>query len=135
MPLRWTIDSQERLVTAVADGGVERQEMERFLDDLAAAEADGYRKLFDGGHGEAAMGLDDILALGIRMRGTHSVHEPGPLAVVVPPETSRYARVLGMLAAARRPMRIFTDPTSARAWLEEPGVRDWRAGKQGASRD
>lgn len=135
MPLRWTIDSKERLVTAVADGAVERREMEKFLDDLAGAGADGYRKLFDGGHGEAAMGLDDILALGIRMRGMHAVHEPGPLAVVVPSETARYARVLGMLAAARRPMRLFTDAQSARAWLEEPAVREWHAGQRADSRD
>lgn len=135
MPLYWTIDSKDRLMTAVAEGGVERQEMETFLDVVVGAQADSYRKLFDGSHGEAAMGLDDILALGVRMRGMHSVHQPGPLAVVVPPEHAKYARVLGMLAAARRPMRIFTDPASARAWLDEPGVRDWRTGEQGASRN
>ena len=50
------------------------------------------------------------------------MHEPGialgPLAVVI--ADNKYellARVLGILAAARRPMRIFNDAGKARQWL------------------
>ena len=59
MPLHWTIDPQQKLVTAVAEGDVTRVEFEAFLDDMSRAGADTYRKLFDGGRGGTHMGAED----------------------------------------------------------------------------
>jgi hypothetical protein len=33
------------------------------------------------------------------------------------------ALLLGILAAARRPMRVFKDVKAARKWLDSPGIR------------
>lgn len=127
MPLYWTIDSRERLVTAVADGGVRRDEMETYLDAIAGSGAGTFRKMFDGSHGEPLMEADDIMALAVRMRGMQQVGLAGPLAIVMPREKyDQFARMLGILAVPERPMRFFTDPAEARAWLDEPEIRDWR---------
>lgn len=123
MPLRWTIDPEQKLVTAVAEGDVTRVEFDAFLDDMKRAGADTYRKLFDGRRGGTHMEADDILALGARMRASHERGPVGPLAVVVPESHAEsIGRVLGMLAAAKRPMRVFRQVGAARKWISNlPG--------------
>lgn len=123
MPLHWNIDPDKKLVTAVAEGDVTRIEFDAFLDDMHRAGADGYRKLFDGGHGDTHMGAEDMLALGVRMRAMHERGPMGPLAVVVPKaHVEAIDRVLGMLAAAERPMRVFRQVGPARKWIgNQPG--------------
>ena len=118
MPLTWTIDPAERLVTAVADGDVTRDEVEAYLSAVGESDAYAYRKLFDGSRGETRMGSDDFLALGVRMRALHGTGPMGALAVVVPEGFAEsLARMLGMLATADRPMRVFADVALARKWL------------------
>ena len=122
MPLRWTIDPTEKLVTATADGGVTRAEFEAFLDAVGSAGAHGYRKLFDGAHGEPDMEPHDILALGVRMRATHAEGPIGALAAVVPGGMiDEITRVLGILATAKRPMRVFHEIGPARKWIARIG--------------
>ena len=90
------------------------------LDEMVAEGALGYRKFFDGTHGETTMPPSDLLALGIRMRSLHQHGTMGPLAVIVP--ASKWgiiARVLGILATAKRPMRVFQNAGKARRWLEK----------------
>jgi hypothetical protein len=126
MTLHWTIDSRERLVTGVADGGVRKDEMEAYLDAIAGSGAGTYRKLFDGSHGEPLMDSDDIMALAVRMRAMQELGLAGPLAIVMPREKyDTFARMLGILAVPDRPMRFFTDAAAARAWLDEPEIREW----------
>jgi hypothetical protein len=126
MPLHWVIDSRERLMTAVAEGGVTVEEANAFLDAMAGAGALSYRRLFNGNAGEALMSGDDILGLAVRMRSMQQGGHPGPLAMVVPRDKhEQFARVLGILAVPDRPIRFFSDPAAARAWLDEPGVREW----------
>jgi hypothetical protein len=123
MPLHWNIDPDKKLVTAVAEGDVTRVEFDAFLDDMSRAGADTYRKLFDGGRGDTHMEAEDILALGARMRASHERGPVGPLAVVVPRDhVDTIGRVLGMLAAAERPMRVFRQVGPARKWISnQPG--------------
>ncbi|OFX02013.1 MAG: hypothetical protein A3D94_08625 [Alphaproteobacteria bacterium RIFCSPHIGHO2_12_FULL_66_14] len=120
MPIHWNIDPAERLLTAEAEGEVTRSDADRFLDAMAGAvEAMGYRKLFDATRGHTSMSTADMLALGVRMRGFHALGPMGPLAVVVPPDKGELvSRVLGMLAAAERPMRVFGGVAPARRWIE-----------------
>lgn len=126
MPLYWVIDSRERLMTAVAEGGVTKEEANAYLDAMAGAGAGCYRRLFDGGGGEPLMDDHDIMGLAARMRGMQQLGQPGPLAVVMPRDKhERFARVLGVLAVPDRPMRFFSDAAAARAWLDEPTVREW----------
>jgi hypothetical protein len=119
MPLHWTIDATNRLVTAVAQGDVTSQDVDAYLTAMADSGAMTYRKLFDGSEGETAMGPDDMLALGVRFRDFHAQGPVGPLAVVVPDsKADLVARVLGILATADRPMRVFRTVAPARRWIE-----------------
>jgi len=119
MSLNWTIDSREQLFTVIADGDVSRDEIEACLDAMDGSGAMTYRKLFDGTLGDTSMTPFDLLAVGARMRHYHTLGPVGPLAVVVPAQKYELvANILGMLAAADRPMRIFTNVKPARRWLE-----------------
>jgi len=118
MPLQWTIDSRQKLVTVIAEGDVTRADFDAFLDAVKAANAYPYRKLFDGLRGDTRMGPDDLLALGARMRASHEQGPIGPLAAVIPDEKADLvARVLGILATAERPMRVFREIAPARRWI------------------
>jgi hypothetical protein len=118
MAIHWTIDSKHRLMTVVAEGEVTRPEFEAYLDVIDNAELYTYRKLFDGSGGDAGMDAEDILAVGVRMRSAHQTHAVGPLAVVVSEDKiAMVSRVLGMLAAADRPMRVFHEAGPAREWI------------------
>src|SRR5688572_21599668 len=98
MPLYWVIDSRERMMTAVAEGGVSKEEANAYLDAMAGARAGGYRRLFDGSAGEPLMDDGDIMALAVRMRGMQQGGQPGPLAVVMPRDKhEQFARMLGIL--------------------------------------
>ena len=119
MPLHWTIDSKERLVIAVVDGEVTREEIQTYVDALVGAKALTYRKLFDASRGDTTMGPEEMMALGAMFRGFHARGEVGPLAIVVPDDKIELvSRVLGILAAADRPMRVFRETEPARRWIE-----------------
>lgn len=119
MSLDWTIDAEARLVVIVVDGDVTRREMETLLDELIAKEAMTYRKLFDGSRGDTSMNSEELLMLGVRFRAIHAQGRMGPLAVVVAEHKAELvAQVLGMLAVADRPMRVFRAPALAHRWLE-----------------
>ena len=121
MPLHWTIDTRARLVVATADGMVTLLDVDELLISLAGAGAVPYRKLLDGRLADIAMNLDELTAIAAKIRALH-VQPVGPLAIVLPKDKSELlSRVLGALAAADRPMRIFKDPQAARRWLDHLG--------------
>jgi len=120
MPLEWTVDLDNRAMTAVATGDVTRPEVEAFLDAIMANSALGFRKLFDASQATTSMAPEDLLALGMRMRSMHFEGPMGPLALVVPPARAEHIeRMFGMIAAADRPMRIFIELTPARRWFRD----------------
>ena len=71
------------------------------IDVAVASNALGYRKIFDGTHGDTRMGPIDILAIGVRMRALEKEAEfHGPLAVILPEDKHLIlTRLLGILAA------------------------------------
>jgi hypothetical protein len=123
MSLVWSIDPEKRLMTAVAAGEVTRADVEAFFEETTAAGVAPYYKLFDGSAIETTLGPEDMLAIGVRMRSLHQPgSEMGPLAIVLPLPVMEIAhRMVGILAVADRPLRVFTDVEAARAWLEEKG--------------
>jgi hypothetical protein len=124
MPLHWTIDSKAKLLTVVAEGDVTRAEFESYLDVIDQAGLHTYRKLFNGLDADTSMGPEHILAMGVRMRTSHQVQPVGPLAVAVAEDkVAMFSRVLGMLAAATRPMRVFHEAGPAHDWIlkQPPG--------------
>lgn len=113
-------------MTAVAEGGVSKEEVNAYLDAMVGARAGSYRRLFDGSAGEPLMDDEDIMGLAARMRGMQQGGRPGPLAIVMPrARHEQFARMLGILAVPDRPIRFFSDPAAARAWLDGPAIRDW----------
>ena len=100
MPLHWTIDSRLQLFVAACDGNIEPTEVNQMLDAIVGANGLVFRKLQNA----------DV--------------EHGPLAIAVPDDKYMLlSRVLGILAAARRPMRVFKDADRARKWLDSPAIR------------
>jgi hypothetical protein len=63
------------------------------------------------------MDESDVLQIGARLQDLRDVMT-GPLAVVLSGENQVIlARLLGILATARRPMRLFTSPRAAQQWV------------------
>ncbi len=118
MPLYWTIDSRPKLVTITCEGEVTRADLVEYLDVVEGAGALSYRKLFDGTAFQTSMTALDMLEIGARFRSYHN-RPIGPLAIVLPPDKADvFARTLGILAAADRPMRVFKRLAPARRWIE-----------------
>lgn len=119
MPLYWIIDSRAELVTATAEGDVSLADAMAFLRTLSGAKVTSYRKLFDGRAGTSSMTAQEMLVMTAEIRSHHGQGKVGALAIVANPEqTEPFARVLGALALADRPMRLFDSLTRARNWLE-----------------
>ena len=119
MPLFWIIDSRSELVSAVAEGDVPLADAMAFLRTLSGAKVTGYRKLFDGRAGTSSMSAQELLMVCAEIRSHHGLGKVGALAIIAnPDQTEPFARVLGALALADRPMRLFDSPTRARNWLD-----------------
>ena len=127
MGLHWFIDSRKRLIVVTAEGPVTRVDIDDLLDAVTGAKALGYRKLVDATAGKFAMSAIDLMAVGVRVRSLHA-GSVGAVALVLPgrlprddePEDapSLVARLLGILASAKRPFRLFKSMASAKHWLE-----------------
>lgn len=127
MGLHWFIDSRKRLIVITAEGPVTRAEIDEMLDAVAGAKALGYGKLIDARAGKFALSAVDLLAIGAKVRGLHA-GSVGAAAIVLPGRLPRddepedaptlVARLIGILASARRPLRLFKSTLAARRWLE-----------------
>jgi hypothetical protein len=118
MPLYWTIDSKERLFTGSGEGEVTFADAMALLDALTGAKALSYRKLFDGRAVQSPMTGEELLALCARIRAYHEQGPVGALAIVCTAEqTVAFARLLGALAAADRPIKLFPSLRQAHTWL------------------
>jgi hypothetical protein len=117
MPVHWFIDSRARLVVVTAEGTVTRGEFEEYLEAVTGARANGYAKIFDGTRGENGLTKEDMLAMAVRFREMHA--EPhGALAIVLQPaRQARLEPLIGSLAAADRPLRLFPTLRMARNWI------------------
>jgi hypothetical protein len=120
MPLYWTIDSKARLFTGVAEGDVTMSDAIDLLEAMEGAKAMSYRKLFDGRGAVPSMSADELLSLCARIRSYHEQGMMGALALVATAEqTMVFARLLGALASAKRPIKVFDTPRQARNWIED----------------
>lgn len=118
MPLYWSIDSKAELVTIVAEGPVTRADTEAYIEAIVGAGALAYRKLYDGLLSTLALRTDDVLELGARFRSYHD-QRVGPVALVWPADQRQaLSRLLGVLASADRPLRLFETRSQARRWLD-----------------
>ena len=127
MALHWFIDSRARLIVVTAEGPVSRADIDGLLDAVTGASALGYRKLVDVRAGEFALSALDLLVVGARVRSLHA-GSVGAVAIVLPDNLPRdgepddaptlIARLIGILASAKRPLRMFKSVVSAKHWLD-----------------
>jgi hypothetical protein len=119
MPLYWTIDSKAQMVTTVAEGDVSLSEAIAYMEVLSGAKAMPYRKLFDGREGTSSMSANEMLAICVKIRSYQQEGPMGAMAVIATAEqTVAFARVLGALAVAQRPIKVFDNPRPAQLWIE-----------------
>ena len=131
MALHWFIDSRQRLIVVTAEGPVSRADIDGLLDAVTGAKALAYRKLVDATAGKFAMNALDLLAIGARVRSLHA-GTVGAVALVLPGRLPRedepedaptlVARLIGIVASAKRPLRIFKSVTAAKHWLDSLAV-------------
>lgn len=118
MPVGWIIDSRTRTVELFADGEVSLDQVMEYMRAVAGAKALAYGKLVDVRKATAAMTADELMRLMAVFREYHQQGPMGPLAVLATDAQSvTYARLLGALASADRPMKLFTTELKARRWL------------------
>lgn len=118
MPLYWKIDSKERLVTASAEGAVAASEFLDCLDAMRGANVFAYRRLFDLSDAVFDMASHEVMDLAVRVREYYVEGVSGALAIVVPDgKFPCIGRLLGILAAARRPLRVFPTHPRALTWI------------------
>lgn len=118
MPIYWTIDSKQQLVAMTAEGDVTPADAEEYLYAIEGSGAVAYRKLYDGRAGNFVMNHDEMMAIGAKIRSQH--HRPvGALAIVLPhDQAGPLARILGILASADRPLKLFTSVAPAQRWID-----------------
>lgn len=120
MPISWTVSHPARLVVAVGKGDVNATDVLLYLDDIDRAGAMPYRKIFDLSGVVAAMPTKDVRLIGMRVVALAGGKPTGPLAIVVASDAiSELAKVFEATATTKRPLQIFRDFHTARAWLDE----------------
>ncbi len=120
MPIYWTIDSRQQLVVVTAEGDVTRADADDYLDAVEGGGALAYRKLYDARAGNVVM--DHERDDGDRLQAQElpsigrSARSPSCWRTTRPRSWRR--RVLGILATADRPLKLFTSLTPARRWID-----------------
>ena len=124
MPITWGVDHDNRVVSATGRGVLTKKDFDSYLDELAAAATLPFGKIFHMAAGcRLQLSKDDLLAVGARIRG-HEVHQlMGRVAVVAASdELYEEAEKFNSKVLAERPLRIFRDVASARAWLTDATI-------------
>ena len=118
MPIRWTVNHAERLVEAVLDGKVSKEDAAQFFDAIEAANAIPYRKFVDATDTPAKIDEKILATVAERMARNGS---RSPIAVVVPATgpVDGLARLFLIIAEADGDRsRVFRDAAAARQWLD-----------------
>jgi hypothetical protein len=119
MALSWHLDPSRHFVMVSAEGEVTRADVEAYLSEIERSNATSWRKLLDLRSARVALSADDVLAIGVRLREADASGDVGALAVVMPEvDPEGLMRLLGFLAAAKRPMRLFKAIEPARRWIK-----------------
>ena len=119
MAIRWDALHPEKLLLVTGEGTVTLKDVEVYLDEIVTAGAMPYAKLFDATKVDPKYDDHDIMMLGARLSAYRATLKGGPLAFVVTggPTFEAIQRYIN-LAAAERPVAVFTTVPEARAWLD-----------------
>jgi hypothetical protein len=119
MPVNWSINHEERLVLASAEGDASMAELEQYMAGMIAAGGLPYRKLFDTTYiAPGAFRLAELRAFSRQVLELAKGRPIGPIAIVVGSELEQeMAEAFGKVDAGR-PLAIFCDTAKARHWLD-----------------
>jgi hypothetical protein len=125
MSITWTVSHPARLVIAVGKDEVTAADILFCADELANTGVNPYRKIFDLTHIARAMSQADVRLVGQRMAARAADQPFGPIAIVVASSgIAELAKIFQVTAAAKRPVQIFRNRYTARAWLDEVAPPD-----------
>lgn len=118
MPFYWTIDSRLQLMKIQAEGKVTLSDCVQLVETIAGARCISYAKLLDAHLATLEAAHEEVMQVVVLLRAHHQRDVVGPLAIVTAPEKRiLHPHVLGALAAADRPIRIFANSRKALRWL------------------
>jgi hypothetical protein len=122
MPISYSISHAAKMVVASGEGQISVGELQEGLMAVMRENAIPYAKLIDMTFAPLTIRSAGIRAAAERMKEFNKGRTVGPLAVVVASELAKEViELFDSLVAADRPMKIFTDVDSARAWLRDLG--------------
>jgi hypothetical protein len=122
MPISYSISHAARMVVASGEGDISASELQEGLMAVMRENAIPYAKLIDLSFAPLTLRHAGIRAAAERMKVFNKGRQVGPLAVVVASELAKeMIELFDSLVEAERPMKVFDDPASARAWLRELG--------------
>ncbi len=118
MPIRCTIDHDQRHVLAEAEGVVVLQDILDYFDRLVVEGAMPYPKLFDATAAQPELSDHDVMVLGARVSAYAAYAPRGPLAIVAGTEKVQdvVRRFMNVGRGERRAM-TFGNVKAAREWL------------------
>ena len=116
MPIYLDIDRLDRVVMIVAHGEISDDEVRKTAQDLLAADVVRFAKIIDTSASAMNETSQQVAALGRMMREAPGSEERGPVACVVDPQRSSFARAFAAESAADRPIKLFTSLREARRW-------------------
>jgi hypothetical protein len=119
MPVTYTISHPARLVVAVMKDQINTADILNYMMEIHAAGASPYRKIFDMTNAQGTIPLPELRRIGQSASAFLESGPAGPLAIVVASdEHSDLAKLFAYVATAKRPVRIFRELHTARAWLD-----------------
>jgi hypothetical protein len=118
MPVKWSINHEERLVLASAEGEASLADLQEYTSGMIASGGLPYRKLFDATYvAPGTLRLAELRAFSKGVLELAKAGAIGPIAIVVGSELEReMAETFGKVDAGR-PFAIFSDAAKARQWL------------------
>ncbi|MBS0540041.1 MAG: hypothetical protein JSR47_14845 [Proteobacteria bacterium] len=123
MPIYVTFYHLDQTMVGKTEGEITLADLMGYLDDVEKARAVGYAKIFDCLSGQSNLLPDERDVFAKRLAAYHARYgkQAGPFAVVAGPDVvHRLADLQALVPPANtRPVRIFGDIHSARAWIAE----------------
>src|SRR5688500_1265777 len=119
MELKGAISPEQGVVAAEVTDDVSGDEVARFLADIAAQKAMGYRKVFDITLSRQSWTVDDIRRLAKAFDRAAGQGSRGAVAIVARSSTAeRLARDYLSVSQATRPFAVFPRSEEARRWID-----------------
>jgi hypothetical protein len=125
MAITWRVLHPERLILATAKAQVTAADLLYCMDELTKAGLHTYRKIFDFTLIAQVMPRAEVQLIGERTSAIPDGDPFGPMAIVVASNAvAGSVRTYEQATALKRPVQVFRDFPSARAWLDERAPPD-----------